>query len=216
MASTGRLLALVLALLLLLYPALVYFGVQQLGPKLLALLLIALAVVRFIAQRLAHQPLGNGAWLLLAAALAGGVTLITGSLAGLKAYPVVVNVVLLGVFGFSLWRAPTVIERLARLRTPDLPVQAVAYTRKVTWVWCGFFMVNGAIAAATIVASEELWALYNGFIAYIAMGVLMGVEYLVRLTVQRRYAGQTPSQPVDIPTQFVKKESRDTSFIHHD
>lgn len=216
MANTGRLFTLVLTLLLLLYPALIYFGIQQFGPKILALMLIALALVRFVAQRLTHQPLGNGAWLLLAAALAGGLTLITGSLAGLKAYPVVVNLVLLGVFGFSLWRSPTVIERLARLRKPDLPAHAVAYTRKVTWVWCGFFIVNGTIAAATVMASEQLWALYNGLISYIAMGALMGVEYLVRLQVQQRHAGQTPSQPVDTPTQLVEKESRDTSFIRHD
>ena len=140
------------------------------------------------AQRLTHQPLGNGGWLLLAAALAGGVTLMTGSLVGLKSYPVVVNLVLLGVFAISLWRSPTVIERLARLQTPDLPSHAIAYTRKVTWVWCGFFVVNGSIAAATVLASEQVWAFYNGFLSYIAMGVLMGGEYLVRLRVQRRHA----------------------------
>lgn len=190
MRNTGRLLTLILSLLLVLYPVLIYVGMKTVGPRALAVILVVMALARLAAQRLTRQPLGNGGWLLLAAALAGGVTLMTGSLVGLKSYPVVVNLVLLGMFGISLWRSPTVIERLARLQTPDLPVQAVAYTRKVTWVWCGFFVVNGAIAAATLQASEQVWALYNGFIAYVAMGLLMGGEYLVRLRVQRRHATQ--------------------------
>lgn len=201
MASAGRLLTVVLSLLLVLYPALIYFGIKTFGPKALALLLIAMALVRLAAQRLTRQPLGNGGWLLLAAALAGGVTLMTGSLVGLKAYPVVVNLVLLGVFAISLWRSPTVIERLARLQTPDLPPQAVVYTRTVTKVWCGFFVVNGGIAAVTVLASEQVWALYNGFLSYIAMGVLMGGEYLVRLRVQRRHTGQSASEPKSEPSQ---------------
>jgi len=196
LANVGRLLTLVLTLLLVLYPVLIYVGMQTFGPKVLAVILVVMALARLAAQRLAHQPLGNGGWLLLAAALAGGITLITGSLVGLKAYPVVVNLVLLGVFAISLWRSPTVIERLARLQTPDLPPQAIAYTRTVTKVWCGFFIVNGGIAAATVLASEQVWALYNGLLSYIAMGVLMGGEYLVRLRVQRRHAAPPlPVQP---------------------
>lgn len=192
-ATAGRLLTLVLTVLLVLYPVLIYVGIKSFGPRILAVLLVALALARLAIQRLARQPLGNGGWLLLAAALAGGVTLMTGSLVGLKSYPVVVNLVLLSVFAISLWRSPTVIERLARLQTPDLPPQAIVYTRKVTWVWCVFFVVNGSIAAATVPASEQIWALYNGFLSYIAMGALMGGEYLVRLRVQRRHAAQ-PSE----------------------
>ncbi len=55
------------------------------------------------------------------------------------------------------------------------------YTRQVTGVWCGFFVVNAAIAVWTAVsASREIWALYNGFIAYIAMGTLFAGEWLLR------------------------------------
>jgi len=100
---------------------------------------------------------------------------------------VVVNVVLLGVFGVSLWKPPSMIERFARLQTPDLPFQAIAYTRKVTWIWCGFFILNGSIATASVFANDKVWALYNGLLSYIFMGILLAGEYLVRLRVQNRH-----------------------------
>lgn len=61
-------------------------------------------------------------------------------------YPVVVNSVMLAVFGGSLWSGMPIIERLARLREPDLPERAVRYTRRVTQIWCAFFIINGGIA----------------------------------------------------------------------
>ena len=80
-------------------------------------------------------------------------------------YPVLVNASLLSVFGASLFSGMPVVERLARLglRGKPLPPEGVAYTRRVTAVWCGFFVVNGSIAVATILADDlTLWALWNG------------------------------------------------------
>ncbi|CKK46782.1 integral membrane protein [Neisseria meningitidis] len=62
-------------------------------------------------------------------------------------YPVLVNLMMLAVFGGSLFAGQTVIERLARLQQPDLPEKAVRYTRRVTQVWCVFFIANGTLAA---------------------------------------------------------------------
>jgi len=203
MLTSSRLLAVVLAVLLVLYPVLVYFGIQEFGPRILAIILLAAAAIKLLVTKLARQPLGNGAWLLLAAAITSGLTLTTGSIIGLKFYPVVVSVVLLGVFGVSLWKPPSMIERFARLQTPHLPVQAIAYTRKVTWIWCGFFTLNGTIATATVFASDKAWALYNGLLSYIFMGVLLAGEYLVRLRVQKQHmqidSGDTNSLTSDRP-----------------
>lgn len=80
-------------------------------------------------------------------------------------YPVLVNVSLLSVFGASLFSGMPVVERLARLglRGKPLPPEGLAYTRRVTAVWCGFFVVNGSIAVATILSDDlTLWALWNG------------------------------------------------------
>ena len=105
-----------------------------------------------------------------------------------RLYPVLVNAGLLASFGYTLLRPPTMIERLARLHEPDLPPHAVRYTRRVTQVWCVFFVVNGGIAAATALwASPAAWALYNGVVAYGAMGLLMAGEWLVRRRVRARF-----------------------------
>ena len=96
-------------------------------------------------------------------------------------YPVAVNLALLGVFGTSLVSPPTVIERLARLRHPELDEHAVGYTRKVTVVWCGFFAGNAGAASVTAVLGDQaIWAFYNGFLAYVLMGLLFAGEWLVR------------------------------------
>ena len=77
------------------------------------------------------------------------------------------------------------VERLARLREPELPDSAIRYTRQVTQVWCLFFMLNGLIAASlTLWAPLSWWTLYNGLIAYGLMGLLFAIEWLIRQKVR--------------------------------
>ena len=96
-------------------------------------------------------------------------------------YPVLMNVLLLILFGSSLLGTKSFVERLARLQERDLPPAAVRYTRHVTMLWCLFFIINGSIALATcLYGSMQLWALYNGLISYILIGLLMAAEWIVR------------------------------------
>ncbi len=106
---------------------------------------------------------------------------------GMRAYPVAVNAVMLAIFLSSLWRGMPVIERLARLREPELPAAGVRYTRNVTWAWCGFFILNGAIASWTaLYASLATWTLYNGAISYGLIAVMFTGEWLVRHQLRSR------------------------------
>lgn len=161
-------------------------GHDRLEPRWLALLLPVAAAMRlpdFARSRAAR-------WSIAGALLLAGVAVWSNALLPLKLYPVLVSLVLLGVFAYSLIAPPTVVERLARLREPDLPPAAVAYTRRVTQVWCGFFVLNGGIAFATAWwASQAVWSLYTGVIAYVLMGILFGGEYLVRLRFRRLHHG---------------------------
>ncbi|OOF70785.1 hypothetical protein [Rodentibacter caecimuris] len=96
-------------------------------------------------------------------------------------YPVWVNSFMLILFGGSLWAKQTVVEKLARLQEPDLPVQAIAYTRKVTQVWCSVFIVNIVITSLLIGLNYlEAWALYSGVIAYVIMIIVMAGEWFIR------------------------------------
>ncbi|WP_256852201.1 hypothetical protein [Pantoea sp. Fr+CA_20] len=102
-------------------------------------------------------------------------------------YPVVVNGVMLAVFGVSLWSTMPLVERLARVSEPDLPEKGVRYTRRVTQVWCVFFIINGSIALFTALYGDmTLWTAWNGMISYLLMGSLMAGEWLVRRKITER------------------------------
>ena len=104
-------------------------------------------------------------------------------------YPVIVNAFGFVLFCSSLWQPMTLVERIARWREPQLPAAAVAYTRRVTQVWCLFFVANGAGAGWTIWHGDmALWSLYNGVISYLLMASLMTAEYLLRRRMRARIA----------------------------
>lgn len=168
----------------LLYPLAIWLGQGKIEPRLLAGLLILAAAARV--QTLKVSTVTR--WWLAGAFLLAAVAVWGNALLPLKLYPVLVNAAMLAVFGYSLISPPSMVERLARLREPDLPPQAIAYTRRVTQVWCGFFVINGLIALGTALwASEAVWSMYNGIISYLLMGLLFGGEYLVRLRFKRRH-----------------------------
>ena len=128
---------------------------------------------------------------LIVIAIAGGslcsAALLTKSLTPALWYPVAVNASLLLIFGLSLFKGMPMIERLARLKEPHLDQHGVAYTRKVTIVWCCFFAINGAIAVFTVLKNDIfLWGLYNGCISYVLIGVLFVTEFIVRSFVRKR------------------------------
>jgi uncharacterized membrane protein len=102
----------------------------------------------------------------------------------LRLYPSLVNLGLLIAFGATLVRGPSMIEKFARLGNPDLPPGAVRHTRRVTQVWCGFFVLNGAFSAYTALYwSRANWSLYNGALAYGLIGVLLVAEVIWRYLV---------------------------------
>lgn len=106
---------------------------------------------------------------------------LTRSLETMYWYPVIISTAMLVLFGGSLFSSQSIIERFARLRDSNLPPKAVSYTRKVTQVWSGFFVLNITICTALIFAEQyRWWAIYTGGIAYVLMGLLMCIEWWVR------------------------------------
>jgi uncharacterized membrane protein len=184
--KTPPLLAAVLLAVSLAYPIVVYLALGHVSPRWVASLLVVLALARAWVTR-------ESFWLAAAAlaALLAGASALGDRWGPLQLYPALVNLVMFGLFATSLWRGPSVAERLARLRETDFPPAAIAYTRRVTQVWCGFFVGNGLVAVATALwASPAVWALWNGLLSYVAMGMLMGGEWLVRRRVRGRIAAQ--------------------------
>ncbi|TDX32823.1 putative membrane protein [Modicisalibacter xianhensis] len=170
---------LLLGVLGLAWPLLALLLLPSLGPWPLLVAAVVLAYSRL--------PRGSRYWGALLA-LAALLTVLSGHAElGVRAWPVIVNATLLAIFATSLRQEQNVIERLARRQEPDLPPRGVAYTRRVTQVWCVFFLCNGAVALWTaLYADLRTWSLYNGGIAYGLCGLLFAGEWCVRQRVRKR------------------------------
>ena len=186
----NRIGAILLAILGIAYPVLVYFGLSVFSPRLILIVLIVAVLLR------AALFLGSGkrvqaiTFLLVAAILACAG--IASELVAIRFYPVIVSATLAALFGVSLFVGRPMIERFARLRTPELDDYAIGYTRILTAVWVGFFIANGSIAAWTALsASIKTWTLYNGLISYVLIAVLFVGEWPVRRILRARHDRKT-------------------------
>lgn len=176
-----------LVLLTVLYPFAVYFGLEHLQPRYLAVLLLFVFVMRLLLRP------GKG-WQrrdsVLLALLSVFVALVfaLNSREGLLFYPVLVNFFMLVSFAVTLFYPPSMIERFARVMDKNLPDPAIGYTRKVTMVWTAFFAANTLISGYTaLFCSLEVWSLYNGLLAYGLVGFLFVAELPVRWLFKRHH-----------------------------
>lgn len=168
------------------YPLLVWLGLAHFGaPALMGLLLILLGLRTLIAGRGRNRTLAVLAGILLAGCGVIAILTGTGSDRLLRWYPVLASLVATGVFTLSLFTGRPAIERIARLRQPDLPPEGVQYTRRLTVAWAALTFANALIAAWTAAfATIDTWALYNGVLSYLLLGGFFCLEWLYR---QRRF-----------------------------
>ncbi|SJM89952.1 conserved membrane hypothetical protein [Crenothrix polyspora] len=166
-----------------LYPFTVYFGIRYLEPWKIAGILAALLGIRLIAS---YSVKHWSSPLLLVGMVYFSFAIWSNEILTLRFYPAIANAAMLLLFSWTLFSPPSLIERLARIQHPDLPPEGVIYTRRVTQIWCGFFIINGSLALMTALwSSIEIWSLYNGLIAYLLMGILFVGEYIVRIKTQK-------------------------------
>jgi uncharacterized membrane protein len=180
------------------YPLFVYAGLRLFGPRMLAATAGALLVV--------HVASGWRRWrrgdvvraavplVLVAAALAAAAVFDEGRM--FLFVPALVNGAMLVAFARTLVRGQSMIETFARLRHPELPTSRGPYLRAVTWVWCGFFVVNIAISVLLALCSTlAAWTFYNGIVAYVLIGCVLAGERIYRYWRFRGYHGD-PLDPL--------------------
>ena len=174
------------------YPVIVLLALYALEPRHVAFVVMALAGLRWLTSGSRHTAALSRAVGPMALGIVAvvGITAIWNDPVGLLLVPTLISLTLLIGFAHSLRVGPPMIERFARMQVDTLSDEEVAYCRRVTRVWCGFFVLNGSIAAGLALAGRlEHWALYNGLLAYLALGTLFVVEYLYRHYRFRRYVG---------------------------
>lgn len=167
------------------YPFIIYFGINSLSVRYLALIIILILILRFLLLKNKISIYNKFHQISLLVIIVGIIICILGvasnNILMLRLYPVFMTACMLVVFLISLIYPPTIIEQIARFKDPNLPIEAVKYIRKVTILWCVFFLLNMIFSLYTaLFFSIKMWMLYNGFIFYIIMGILFLIEFIVR------------------------------------
>lgn len=161
------------------YPLLVYWGLGSVPPGIFVLAALVLIALRSMLAP--AGPLGlSHPTILVAVAVLVVLGLVDQGLAAL-AYPSLISFAFAAAFALSLRHPPSLIERFARLRQPNLPAAATAYCAQVTRLWAIWLFANGVIAAALALGRNvELWLLWTSLLNYLISGVLFGGEWLLR------------------------------------
>jgi uncharacterized membrane protein len=172
-------------------PALIYLALRVASPRQVAGALLLLVLLRLaLAARGAFLEQVRALRLpMLAVGGASLGSLIWNDPLALLATPSLVSFALLGAFAGSL-KGESVVERLARSQNVSLCDEEVRYCRRVTVVWCAFFLGNGALALwLAVAATRAEWALYTGLVSYLLLGTLYASEFVYRQWRFRRYLG---------------------------
>lgn len=180
-----RLLAVSAALLLLGYPFAVYFGIHWLQPGVLGLIVVAVWTLRaLLLAKTAQRRWQLGGLCALAALTLWWLN----SETLLLLLPAGIHLGGAALFASSLRYPPTMPARMAaRHYGLPLPPPVVAYTTWVTRIWVAFFLFNALLVTGIALwGSREMWVLYNGLLAYFAVGALFIGEYLFRQCVFKR------------------------------
>ncbi len=207
------------SILAVLYPVLVFafLFVFHLPVRVLSLCVIALAFAFFFGMSytgrnrkisFSIKPFFSSLILIVA----GLACFFTKKVLFLKLYSVIINFVFLFIFAFSLFTPQNIIFRFATLMDKSIlnssfEHQVQSYCRKVTYVWCVYFILNGFVSFYTVFcAGDGIWALYNGCISYVVTGLVFAIEYIIRRKVDKNMIKAFPI------TKF-KNDSRKDDFI---
>jgi len=195
------------SIIFLLYPYLVYRGVQEgvvwFAPTVIATFYLYQAV-KARKRRVRMQKIGIVLILFLGAAFFQDLMA--------KLIPVIIQLTLMVFFGKTLLKGkgPSLVERFARLEFPDVPMPEVLikYCRYLTVMWTSFFAFNIlACIALALFAPVAWWAIFTGILIFVLTILLMVVEYIWRHFYLRR---------IDLPYEQIPglKESARNMLIN--
>lgn len=123
--------------------------------------------------------------------------------------PVLLNLVLMLVFGKSLLPGNvSIITQLRKMVRKEEPTPEIyRYTRQVTWVWTIFFA--GLAAESAVLAmyfSLDTWSLFTNIINYVLIVVLFFGEYFYRIHRIKEVGGDHTS-PMKLISEIANNRS---------
>jgi uncharacterized membrane protein len=179
------------------YPLLVYAGLSLFEPRVLvAVAAVGLGIhVASRWRRWRSEDVARAALPVVVVAIVLAATALLNDGGVFLFVPALVNGAMLVAFAKSLVHGPSMIETFARLSHPEMPASRGPYLRALTWVWCAFFVANIVLSIALALWSTvAAWAVYNGVVAYVLVGALLGGERVYRYWRFRGYHGD----PLDV------------------
>lgn len=173
------------AVISVLYPCLVYFGLQRWPHQLFGLVIIAMGTVRFLLSD-RKSPKVDIALFAVTTLCGLGIWSFPSELA-VKLYPVFMSAFIGSMFAVSLLQQQSLIERVAQLRGVEMTGPVVHYTRRLTALWAIVLYANGMVALYLAhFGSTESWTLYCGFLSYLVLAGFAGGELVFRHYYMRR------------------------------
>ena len=204
------------------YPIAIFFCcvIFRVPIKILSLCIIFLALVYLL---LATGKKRDGKKFFVSASillLCGTICFFTGKSFFIKLYPVAMNGIFLFMFASTLFFPPNMCFRFALLGDKTLEHSPIKqgverYCKKVTVVWCVFFVLNGLFALITVFSNNDrIWSVYNGGIAYGLIGAIFAVEFLVRKRANSKMMNSIESNPIPISKFTAKCRPMDTVLCY--
>ena len=179
----------------LLYPFLIFFGLQIFSPRIISIFIAVIILIRliFIKDNNIKWKLIFPLLIIISIAI---ITLFVNKPKILLFIPLVINYGFFLTFISSIYSSPSMVEIFARMQlktlksTNELSPAEIIYCKKVTWLWSIFFFFNGLIIIyISLFSTIKLWSLYTGLISYLIMGSIFAVEIPYRYWRFRRYDG---------------------------
>lgn len=154
------------------YPFAVFFALHSdLSVRIIALGLLAVILISLAKNK--------NLWLCLCGIALATIAAFSGQKIFLKLYPVLMNLGICTIFTVSLHDVP-VVQKIAEKMHYKMTDDAKQYAQRATMAWAIFMATNTVISFATVFMADWIWTLYNGFISYCLIGLMMGIEYLIR------------------------------------
>lgn len=176
----------IVSILLVAYPAIIYFGSGIFRPADFAIVLAVIVSFRFVVS--STETDARQLSLLLFVCVYVAVVFFLDSPLLLKLYPVLMSLAVSFIFLVSLYEPESLIEKIARMMGETITDNAKRYTRKLTAIWGGLLIVNAVVALYfALMPTMKYWALYCGFLSYLIFAAFFGLELLYRQYYKKKY-----------------------------
>lgn len=184
-AAFNNLFSLVILTLVLAYPVFAYIGLNTFTPAQFAWAILLTFAIRFALIKEARRA---RQWPILMGVIIFCVLVITqNSEQLLRYYPTLMNAGFGLLFLNSLRGKQSLIEQFLRASRKCPPEHALTYLRGLSSAWGIFLLTNALVSGYTACcATPYTWALYNGFLSYLAIAAFVVAELCYRPFYRRR------------------------------